>query len=169
MHKGKKGHCKLGTAKINHKKLSANKGKNPKKALNSASNFVNSKFMKSNTNFNKLEDVEEEKEIQEVCLKKSVSTPNIISKDLFSISKVNSLFTKETPTFKQRSFSEDNSKQELIEEKPVCYDTPDRYLYEFYNQKGFNRFRRNYMKALKRKYNKNTGLESIEILGDPNK
>jgi hypothetical protein len=112
---------------------------------------------------------EGQKEILDLQVKRSASATNIVSKELFSMSKLNSLINKETPSFRHRSISEDRIKHDMIEVKAACYDTPDRYLYEFYNHKGYHKFRRQYLKALKRKNNKYFKFENYDILGDPNK
>jgi hypothetical protein len=111
----------------------------------------------------------DQKEIIDLQVRRSASATNVVSKELFSMSKLNSLIYIDTPSFRHRSISDDRSKCDMIEVKAACYDTPGRYLYDFYNHKGYHKFRRQYLRALKRKSSKHLKFDNFNIPGDTNK
>ena len=78
---------------------------------------------------------------------------------------------KDTPSFRLRSHSEENSNVFFPNSQPfgASYAHPDRYLYEFFQSRGYEKFRKLYLKALKRNVRINLQKESLPIEADPRK
>lgn len=74
---------------------------------------------------------------------------------------------KETPSFKQRSSSQDGSGNDHM--PCISYDHPNRYLYEFFNHAEYPKFKRAFQKALKKKKRSSSTPVMLQLNGSLDK
>ena len=95
-------------------------------------------------------------------------TPQLKDQDVkFFRCEFSSANRNETPSFYHKSSSDGKSQIEC--KHGVPYDLPDRYLFEFFNNPLYVKFKRGYHKALRRSKDKSTDYDQINLIGDKRK
>lgn len=93
-----------------------------------------------------------------------------VANNMFSGYIEGSMHSNNTPSFRPRAGSEDASCKSALESiKMASFDSPERYLYEFYSCKEFLKFKKYFIRVVRKQSRMVKPKEIIALNGDPSK
>lgn len=109
-----------------------------------------------------------QEEENEHPISKSASNPEIINREnIFMMSNTPSaMFSKDTPSFNPKSDEKSPSEIVPLLDHGVDYDTPDRYIFEFYSNDQFDKFKKIFYKAMKKRKAEAVEREDLTLIGN---